>query len=378
MAAIRQDKQVNKWIVDFKRGKVRKRFYFNTRREAEEFKKTLVLRGLGIGPEEGEIKPISVAEAVERYLQTVTVTKGKATQYFERIVFREFCDFFHNTLIDDLSLADIQDYQAHLRRKRLGQSVNRRFNTLCHFFNQCSLWHLVRNNPAENLKRLPSTRQKAQRALTEGELRILLGAAKPWVRDILWFILVCGLRRSQACFIRWGAVDVRNKYVHLESSEGFDNKDYEANTLPLTETTEMMLKGLLEQASLSGKLKADDLVFLDDRGKQIRPDRLTKEGKKLLKATLGITSGAVHILRHTSLTLRHRQGVSLDAVRAIAGHSNVRTTMLYLHSEPEYLRKEMTRTPLVNPFWISPDLANFGENVAANGSEHKEVARVCK
>ncbi len=90
-----------------------------------------------------------------------------------------------------------------------------------------------------------------------------------------------------------------------------------------------MVQGKAEKVS---KASPNDFVFVDDRGVPIRPDRLTKEAKKLMKTTLVLTSGAVHILRHSSLTFRHRQGVSLDNVRAIAGHSNIKTTMLWLLS----------------------------------------------
>ncbi|MBI4402906.1 MAG: site-specific integrase, partial [Deltaproteobacteria bacterium] len=274
-----------------------------------------------------------------------------------RLVFRDFRSYFKTALLDEIGLAELQTYQAHLRRSILGQSTNRRFNTLCHFFRTCVDWGLLKDSPAARLKRLPPSRVKAKRALGCEELKSLFEAASPWLRNVLWFVLACGVRRSQACFLRWGAVDFRARYVHLESSDGFENKDYEANTLPLTELTESFLRHLLAEALAGMRTTGpSDFVFVDDRGQPIRPDRLTKEAKKLMKQCLNLDSGAVHILRHTSLTMRHRQGVSLDAVRAIAGHSNIKTTMLYLHSEPEFLRAEMTRTPLFEPFWISAKL----------------------
>ena len=121
----------------------------------------------------------------------------------------------------------------------------------------------------------------------------------------------------------------------------------------MTELTAQFLRMVLAKAEKASNITPKDFVFLDDRNEPIRPDRLTKEAKKLMKRTLGLTSGAVHILRHTSLTIRHRQGVSLDDVRAIAGHANIKTTMLYLHSEPEHLRKELYRTPIIEPFLVA-------------------------
>jgi len=172
------------------------------------------------------------------------------------------------------------------------------------------------------------------------------------VRNVLWFILVCGLRRSQAVFLRWSAIDFDKKVVHLEASEGFDNKDYESNSLPMTEHMEEFLLFTREEARKRFKARANDFVFVDERGEHIRPDRLTHASKKLMREILGLEHGAVHILRHTSITMRHKNGMSLNDLKEIAGHSNIKTTMLYLHSEPEHLRSEMERTPIVQPLWI--------------------------
>jgi site-specific recombinase XerD len=360
MASIRQNAKTKRWLVDFKKGFRRKRFSFYTRREAEEFKRELLLNNLGIDTETQD--RFLLSEAVDSYINSVTSVKATHTQRLEQIVFRDFKSYFQKAFLNEIGLAELQEYQGHLRSTILGQSVNRRFNSLCHFFKTCVDWKLIKENPTDNLRRLPSTCQKAKRALTTGELQKLFDSATPWLRDVLWFIFVYSLRRSQAAYLRWGAIDFNKRYVHLESSPGFDNKDYDSNTLPMTDDVEVFLKDLYEKARKSFKAKPNDYVFLDDRGEQIHPDRLTNCAKKLMKNVVGIENGAVHILRHTSLTMRHRQGVSLDDVRVIAGHSNVKTTMLYLHSEPEHLREAMSKTPLFKPNWNLKKSENGGNH----------------
>ncbi|NBX67480.1 MAG: site-specific integrase [Proteobacteria bacterium] len=83
---------------------------------------------------------------------------------------------------------------------------------------------------------------------------------------------------------------------------------------------------------------------------------------------MGLESGAVHILRHTSLTLRHRAGVSLDTVRQIAGHANIRTTQIYLQSDNEHLRREMSRT---SPLPLK--LVEWKGVMAPNGTNNNHV-----
>lgn len=57
-------------------------------------------------------------------------------------------------------------------------------------------------------------------------------------------------------------------------------------------------------------------------------------------------------------------GMSLDSVRAIAGHADVKTTQRYLHCEPEHLRQELSRTTL---FPLAQMLGN-GSGVAPGGT----------
>lgn len=341
MASIRKDKRSGKWIVDYKRGSKRRRVKLSTRREAEDYKRELMLRREGYVAQEIQTP---IQEAVRSYIANVTSKKSIFSQDFEPLVLEDLCKYFEGKNIQELGLLEIEKYQASLNKRLLGQTVNRRFNTIKHFFRKCIDWGYLKYSPAEKLESLTATNLKAKRALSREEMILVLGEAIPWLRDILWFIVETGVRRGQAVNLRWSAVDWSNHQVHLESSDGFENKDRKVHTLPMTEDLKTLLLDLHDKARKTFKAKPNDFVFLDDRGEKIRPDRLTHEAKKLLIRTLGLESGAVHILRHTSLTLRHREGVSLDTVRQIAGHANIRTTQIYLQSDGEHLRREMTRT----------------------------------
>lgn len=341
MASIRFDKQSKKWIIDFKRGFERRRIKVSTRREAEDLKRELLLRREGRVAQDN---PIPLQEAITSYIASITVKKSKYSQYFEPLVLNDLCRYFQGVNIQEIGLLELEKYQAHLNEQILGQTVNRRFNTIRHFFRKCIDWGYIEQTPADKLRNLKPTNLKAKRALSREELIAFLRGSVPWLRDILWFIVETGVRRNQAIYLRWSAVDWINNQIHLESSEGFENKDRKVHTLPMTKDLRILLSNLHERARKAFKAKPNDFVFLDNRGEKIRSDRLTHEAKKLLKRTLGLESGAVHILRHTSLTLRHREGVSLDTVRQIAGHANIRTTQIYLQSDGEHLRKEMSRT----------------------------------
>jgi integrase len=364
MASIRKDKQSGKWIVDYKRGSERRRIKFSSRQEALDYKRELILRREGYVAQEIQTP---LQEAISSYIANVTSTKSKFSQDFEPVVLNDLCEYFEGKNVQELGLLELEKYQAALNKRLLGQTVNRRFNTIKHFFNKCIDWGYLKHSPAAKLKKLKATNLKAKKPLSREQMITLLRGAKPWLRDVLWFVVETGVRRAVAANLRWSAVDWTNNQIHLESSDGFENKDRKVHTLPMTEDLKTLLLDLHDKARRAFKAKPIDFVFLDDRAQKIRPDRLTHEAKKLLIKTLGVESGAVHILRHTSLTLRHREGVSIDNVRQIAGHANIRTTQIYLHADGEHLREEMSRTsPLPLPLVKAGSVAPNGTNSLAS------------
>ena len=77
-------------------------------------------------------------------------------------------------------------------------------------------------------------------------------------------------------------------------------------------------------------------------------DRILKEAGIPRIDTLGRKLD-LHALRHTALTRMARAGVDLMKLRAIAGHSDPKTTaQIYTHLEVEDLRDAVDATPALN------------------------------
>ncbi len=77
-----------------------------------------------------------------------------------------------------------------------------------------------------------------------------------------------------------------------------------------------------------------DLVFCNQYGSFLRPDRVRKQFQKLL-AEAGLPYMRVHDLRHSAATLLISMGVPVKVVQEILGHSNISTTLnIYSHVLP--------------------------------------------
>jgi integrase len=91
---------------------------------------------------------------------------------------------------------------------------------------------------------------------------------------------------------------------------------------------------LLERAFAGEAYVDHDLVFADELGGTIHPQRLTEWFGKQRKAS-GLSSGTLHVLRHTHATLALTNGVPLHVVAARLGDRPETVLRTYAHLPPQ-------------------------------------------
>ncbi|WP_232215150.1 site-specific integrase [Corynebacterium sp. KPL1824] len=73
-----------------------------------------------------------------------------------------------------------------------------------------------------------------------------------------------------------------------------------------------------------------NLVWLSEKGRPIRPERVLKRWKAALRDA-GLPIVDLHTARHTAASLLRECGVGPEVIAAILGHSKVDTTFNYVH-----------------------------------------------
>ena len=83
----------------------------------------------------------------------------------------------------------------------------------------------------------------------------------------------------------------------------------------------------------------DAEVFVDDRGRAVRPERAYRSFKKAAKRAglVGADSLRFHDLRHSCGSEMVQQGVSLYIVQRVLGHKTPRMTQRYAHLRDDVL-----------------------------------------
>ena len=265
---------------------------------------------------------------------------------------------FENMIIGEITRADIKAFQTAIMtaddeghaptvsgRPLTGTTARSIRTTLKAVFQEAVRDELISRNPCDDLK-APSIDTKEKVPLTAAkaaEFRALLDAATPRPTLVAFrLMLFAGLRRGEACGLKWsdfdpekGEITVRRslctetlKFKEPKTSAGY-------RTIPLDPDTVSFLKRFREQQV--GKLLSkgqginDSCVCAKAGTAYMHPENLGRSLRAFCKAN-GFEGVTPHILRHTYCTLLFASGADLKTVQTLMGHDDPSTTLrIYSH-----------------------------------------------
>lgn len=148
-------------------------------------------------------------------------------------------------------------------------------------------------------------------------------------RLILALLYSTGFRVSELINLKWKHIDRKRMIINIIQAKG--NKDRQ---VPLPKH----IIPLLEQ--YYNEYKSVDYVLNGQNGLAQYSDRSVNEVIKQLAEKAGIKKRVyTHLIRHCSFTHLVECGTDINLIQKIAGHSNVKTTNMYLHISDSFISK---------------------------------------
>ena len=143
-------------------------------------------------------------------------------------------------------------------------------------------------------------------------------------RLVIAMLYGCGLRRFELLNIKLQDIDLDRKMLHIREGKG--RKD---RYVPIGEHLSRGLKTYIEAEHpyvwlFNGKDNTGQLQRFSETGVQW----IIKEASKASEIKKHVTS---HVLRHTYATHLLEMGVDIMTLKELLGHSDIHTTMIYLH-----------------------------------------------
>jgi integrase len=280
----------------------------------------------------------------------------KGEPYFEnsrKYYLKILQGFFSSMKLYQISPFDIEQFKKKRKetptqhgKERSGVSVNREMETLRHMFNKAMEWGMMEKNPFDRFKDsilFPEDSGRV-RYLTEDEIKALLSAAPPYLRNILKGALLTGLRKGDLLSLKWEDVDLEKGILFFNEQKKNGKRRAKILNQDFLDLLMSIRKGKSEyvfNAPVPRKKGEKEYVAYPD------PDgRPLKDCQRSFRSALkkgGIKDFHFHDLRHTSASYMVMKGASMKAVQEHLGHSNLAMTERYSHLSPDYLKAEVER-----------------------------------
>jgi integrase/recombinase XerD len=236
--------------------------------------------------------------------------------------------------IDDEAIRDFLYYL--LKEKNSSQAAISQHYSALKFFYQTTLgrdWDALKIPRSRRIKKLPIV-------LSLGEVRDVLSKVEDLKnRTILTTVYSGGLRLREALKLKVSDIDSQRMMIRVRQGKG--NKDRYT---------------LLGQRALDilrqywKRYRPKDLLFPSRirEGRPIDSTGVQKSFREALSKTKIRKQATVHTLRHSFATHLLEEGVEIPYIQNLLGHSDSRTTSIYLHVARKKILKVVSPVDLID------------------------------
>lgn len=290
-----------------------------TFKEAEKmenaFKYKLMQQQNGVIPR--ELKPITINKLFKIYLEYSEVNKKSYKSDISRTkLIKQF--FGENTLIKDIQPEKIEKFKDFLlEQNRSKMTVNRYLEQLKTALRMAIDNDYLLKNPCQNIKKFP-VKNYSVRYLKEDEEHRLFKVLPDYLKGIVIVALNTGLRKSNILELKWEQINFDFKFIEI-----LENKGNKHIILPLNDTLYNFFIKTPEAERLG-------YVFINPETGL--PYKDIKKGWRTALKQAKIENFRFHDLRHTVGTRLAKENVPVNVIKEILAHSDVKTTMRYVHS----------------------------------------------
>ena len=235
---------------------------------------------------------------------------------------KDIMKYFGEKQLEEVTTEELREFLLKYlkeERKLADRSINY-YNSVIRFIYEVTLDKLI------NKKQLPMRKQKktVYKVLTKEELSAFFNVCDNFkFRTIFMLVYGSGLRIGEVANLREEDIDSKKMRIFVRAGKG--NK--ERYTILPKQSLEM----LREYWKKYRQHKRRGRIFLSESGKAITVGVIRTHFRKYREKAKISKKATVHTLRHNFATDLIERGATIIQVKELMGHSNIRSTMGYIH-----------------------------------------------
>ena len=230
---------------------------------------------------------------------------------------------------EKVSAEDVTGYLAF--RTKVSERTQARFlSALRNFYDWMYLEGYIKENPCEMVD-MPKLGRYIPQVLSVREVEAIIDSVDTadWLgmrdRAILEILYGCGLRVSEAVGLKISCLYPEQGFIRVFG------KGRKERLIPFCGMTKDAVLKYLEVRPLPTDSKADDLLFLNNRGTSLSRVSMFKMVKKQALMAGVMKDISPHTFRHSFATHLVENGADLRVVQDMLGHESITTTEIYTH-----------------------------------------------
>ncbi|MBM4159431.1 MAG: hypothetical protein FJ216_11735 [Ignavibacteria bacterium] len=270
-------------------------------------------------------KNITLEYLFDDFLSYSKVNHSPGTYLIYSNFCRLFKDFIGNKQIIHLSLKDAENYKSYRYKSVAVPTINIEVRSLKSIFNYAVNHYYIDSNPFAKLKQF-SVVQKKLLVFSDEQVNLILNSVKDDnLKKIILFALNTGCRISEILNLKFKDVDFYNRKISICNDSNFKTKTGKIRIIPINN----VLFDLFNSNILSFN---QEECFFNNDGRGYKKNYISKKFKKLIRKLRFPEDFHFHCFRHTFASKLISNGVDINTVKELLGHSNINTTLVYLHS----------------------------------------------
>lgn len=255
----------------------------------------------------------AVAEYTGKHLK-LNCSKGWANM--SKYIVKQLRLSFGGKYLDEIDSMMIEDYKTERVKEVSSSTVNNDLAFLKAMFNKIKSWgRFEGENPVSKVQLLKED-NKRTRYLEKEQIAILVENCAEYLKPIVIMALNTGMRKNEILKLRWEDVNLRRGVIQL-----LKTKNNKVRYVPINKAVRNMLINIARK-------DGNCYVFTNRKG---RPFVDIKKSFKAALSKSGITEFRFHDLRHTFASQLAMNGVDLNTVRELLGHTSLQMTLRYAH-----------------------------------------------